>query len=243
MSSTNETGHAKNVANFQNLIQFLVGYGAAYNPSKNALKIPQLNTIATTSNTKLADVITKNTAFNNAVNDRINSFKGLRILSTRLVNALETTNASKEKIKDAKGFNRKIQGRRASALQTATDPSSLAPSKISTSQQSYDNLIQHFAGLVSILQSEVSFTPNEAELKLTALTTKQGDLVAKYNAVAAAYSAISNSRISRDKTLYDSGTGLVDTAVEVKKYVKSLFGTSSPEFAQVQGIEFRKVRK
>ncbi|UOK42402.1 MULTISPECIES: hypothetical protein [Flavobacterium] len=243
MSSTSETGHAKNIANFQNLIQFVVGYGAAYNPSKNTLKIPQLNTIATNSNTKLADVIAKNTAFNNAVNDRINSFKGLKTLSTRLVNALETTNASKEKIKDAKGFNRKIQGRRASAMQTVSDPSSLAPSKISTSQQSYDNLIQHFAGLVATLQSEVSFTPNEVELKLTALTAKQADLVAKNIAVASAYTAISNSRISRDKSLYDNGTGLVDTAVEVKKYVKSLFGTSSPEFAQIKGIVFRKVRK
>ncbi|ESU22904.1 hypothetical protein FEDK69T_18090 [Flavobacterium enshiense DK69] len=243
MSSTNETGHAKNIANFQSLIQFVVGYGAAYNPSKNTLKIPQLNTIATNSNTKLADVITKNTAFNNAVNDRINSFNGLKTLSTRLVNALETTNASKEKIKDAKGFNRKMHGKRVSAIQTPTDPNAPAPKTISASQLSFDQQIQHFAGLVAILQSEVSFTPNEVELKLTALTAKQVDLVAKNNAVATAYTAISNSRIARDKTLYDDGTGLVETALEVKKYVKSLFGPSSPEFAQVQGIEFRKIKK
>lgn len=56
MASTSETGHAKNIANFQDLIAFVVGYGTTYNPSKNTLKIPQLNTIATTSQTKLADV-------------------------------------------------------------------------------------------------------------------------------------------------------------------------------------------
>ncbi|ESU27056.1 hypothetical protein FLJC2902T_23980 [Flavobacterium limnosediminis JC2902] len=243
MSSTSETGHAKNIANFQNLIQFAVGYGAVYNPSKNTLKIPQLNTIATTSNAKLADVITKNTAFNNAVNDRLNSFKGLMTLSTRLVNALEITSASKEKIKDAKGFQRKMKGRRASEVQTSTDPNAPAPNTISTSQVSYDNLIQHFAGLVAVLQSEASFTPNETDLKLTALTAKQADLVAKNNAVAVAHTAISNSRIARNKTLYDEGTGLVDTALEVKKYVKSLFGPSSPEFGQVKSIAFKNIPK
>jgi len=37
-----ETGHAKNVANFEDLISFATGYGATYNPSKNSLKIQQL---------------------------------------------------------------------------------------------------------------------------------------------------------------------------------------------------------
>lgn len=243
MASTSETGHAKNIANFQDLIAFVVGYGTTYNPSKNTLKIPQLNTIATTSQTKLADVITKNTAYNNAVNDRIIAFTGLKSLSTRLVNALETTNAPKEKISDAKGFNRKMQGRRASTTQTPTDTNAPAPSTISTSQQSYDQLIQHFAGLISVLQSETSYTPNENDLKLTALTAKQTDLTTKNNAVATAYTSISNSRISRDKTLYDETTGLIDIATEVKKYIKSVYGATSPEYAQVKGIEFKKVKK
>ncbi|MDX2172203.1 MAG: hypothetical protein SFY56_03740 [Bacteroidota bacterium] len=44
MASTSETGHDKNVANFENLISFCVGYGATYNPSKTSLKVPQLQT-------------------------------------------------------------------------------------------------------------------------------------------------------------------------------------------------------
>jgi len=32
MASTIETGHAKNVANFQHLIAFVKGYGEMYNP-------------------------------------------------------------------------------------------------------------------------------------------------------------------------------------------------------------------
>lgn len=243
MASTYETGHAKNIANFQHLIAFVTGYGATYNPSKAALKIPQLNTIATTAQTKLADVITKNTAYNNAVNDRVLAFSGLKALSTRLVSALETTNAPKEKISDAKGFNRKMQGRRASAIQTPTDPNAPAPKTISSAQLSYDQLIQHFAALVAVLQSETSYLPNENDLKIATLTAKQSDLFAKNNAVATAYTTISNSRIARNKALYEPTTGLVDTALEVKKYIKSIYGTTSPEYAQVKSIPFKKEKK
>ncbi len=35
------------------------------------------------------------------------------------------------------------------------------------------------------------------------------------------------------------GTGLVDTAGEVKKYVKSVFGASSPQLKQVTGVKFK----
>jgi hypothetical protein len=160
MASTSKTGYAKSVSNFQNLIAFVKGYGTTYNPSKSALKLTQLTTLSTTSQTKLSDVITKNTAFNNSVNDRMIVFDGLKPLSTRLVIALETTDAPKEKINDAKSFNRKIQGKRASASENPASPNTPAPTTISASQQSYDQQIQHFAGLVSVLQSEVTYTPN-----------------------------------------------------------------------------------
>lgn len=240
MASTSETGHAKNVANFQDLIEFVTGYGATYNPSKNSLKLPQLITLKATAESSLADVITKNTNYNNKVNDRITAFSGLKSLSTRLFNALQSTDATPETIGNAKTFNRKMQGKKASSSQTPTDPNTPAPTTISTSQQSYDQLIQHLAGLNSVLEAEASYTPNETDLQVASVIAKIADLTAKNTAVATAYASISNSRIARNGTLYSSTTGLVETANEVKKYVKSVFGASSPQFAQVKGIEFRK---
>jgi hypothetical protein len=243
MASTSETGHAKNVANLQDLISFVTGYGVTYNPSKNALKLPQLNTLSTTAQTSLSAVIAKNTAYNNKVNERVLAFGNLRTLSTRLISALEITDASDEKIKDAKAFNRKIQGQRATAITTATDPNAAAPTTISTSQRSYDQQIQHLAGLIAILQSEPSYAPNETELKTVTLVTKQTDMTTKNNAVTTAYTGISNSRIARNAVLYGTDTGLVDISSEVKKYVKSIFGSTSPQFAQVKAIEFKVAKK
>jgi hypothetical protein len=243
MASTAETGHAKNVANLQDLISFVTGYGLTYNPTKNALKLPQINALATASQTNLADVVTKNTAYNNKVNDRFVAFSNLKPFSTRLINALQTTDATTQKVADAKAFNKKMQGVRATAIKTATDPNAPAPNTISTSQLSYDQQIQHLAGIISVLQSEPSYAPNETELKMLSLTAKQADLIAKNNAVATVYTNLSNSRISRDTTLYGTDTGLFDIATEVKKYIKSVFGATSPQFAQVKGIGFINKKK
>ena len=242
MASTSEIGHAKNVANFQDLIEFVTAYGATYNPSKNSLKLPQLIALKASADATLADVITKNTNYNNKVNERITAFSGLKSLSTRLVNALQTTDATTETIGNAKTFNRKMQGKKASSSQTPTDPNTPAPNTISTSQQSYTQQIQHLTGLISVLESEPSYTPNETDLQVATLQTKIADLTAKNTAVATAYASISNSRIARNETLYSSSTGLVETANEVKKYIKSVFGASSPQFAQVKGIQFKIIK-
>ena len=98
------------------------------------------------------------------------------------------------------------------------------------------------AGLNSVLQSESSYAPNENDLKVTTVQAKIADLTVKNTAVATAYTTIINSRIARNETLYSDTTGLVETANEVKKYVKSVFGATSPQFAQVKGIEFKKIK-
>ena len=80
-------------------------------------------------------------------------------------------------------------------------------------------------------------------MKIVTLTAKQADLTAKNSAVATAYTNVSNSRIARDTTIYGTDTGLFNIATEVKKYVKSVFGATSPQFAQVKGIEFTKKKR
>jgi hypothetical protein len=241
MASTSETGHAKNVTNFQNLIAFVTGYEASYSPSKISLKLPQLVALKAEADKKLADVLANNTAYNNKVNERQNAFNGLKSLSTRLVNALQTTDASDQIIKDSKGFNRKMQGQRASATVTnPTDLSTPAPKIISSSNQSYSQQIQHLSGLISVLESEPSYAPNETDLQVATLVLKLNELTTKNNAVATSYTNISNSRIARNKTLYSTEGSIFEVASEVKKYIKSIYGASSPEFALVNGIEFKK---
>ncbi len=248
MASTSETGHAKNVANFETLISFCAGYGANYNPSKANLKVPALQTQLASCKANIASVTSTSVAFNNAVNARMIAFDGLKKLSTRLINSLEVSGATSQTIKDAKTVNAKVQGSKltkADAGITPVDPNAIVvetDKSISASQQSYTSLIEHFSKMITILSTEPNYVPNEHPLKIATLNTQLTNLKNTNTAVINAYTTVSNSRISRDQSLYNSTNGLCETAKEVKMYVKSVFGATSQQYKQVSGIEF-KTRK
>lgn len=244
MASTIETGHAKNVATFEDLNSFCTGYGATYNPSKATLKLPAMITQLAGANAALQAVKTAKTANDNATNAREIVFKPLKPLATKIINALAATEATAQTVDDVKTTNFKIQGRRAKTVEKP-DAKALAegaePVKTaSTSQQSFDKMIDHFAQLIATLTAEPKYLPNENELKVATLNTMLTDLKAKNTAVINATTALSNARIARDKALYGEITGMVDTALDVKQYVKSLFGASSPQYKQVSGLKFTK---
>ncbi len=245
MASTSETGHAKNVANFETLISFCSGYGATYNPSKANLKVPALQTQLASCKANIASVTSTSVAFNNAVNARIIAFDGLKKLSTRLINSLEVSGAASQTIKDAKTVNAKVQGSKltkADAGITPVDPNALVvetDKSISASQQSYTSLIEHFSKMITILSTEPTYVPNENPLKIATLNTQLTNLKNTNTAVINAYTTVSNSRISRDQSLYNATNGLCETAKEIKMYVKSVFGATSQQYKQVSGIEFK----
>jgi hypothetical protein len=246
MASTTETGHAKNVANFDELIGFCTGYGATYNPSKASIKLAALGTLLTAAQASLASQKTAKTAFDNATNAREISFKPLKKLATKVVNSLSATDAARQTVADAETANFKIQGRRAKALPVAkaAKEGEAAPvdNSISVSQQSFDNQVDNFAKLIQTLTAEVLYKPNEVELQLVTLNTALTDLKAKNHAVVTATANASNARIARDKVLYADNTGLYDVAQATKAYVKSLFGASSPQYKQVSKIKFTTAR-
>ena len=249
MASTSETGHAKNVANFEDLISFCTGYGTSYNPSKNSIKIPQLTTLRTNANTAIQTVKTSKTAFDNATNVRETTFANLKKLATRIINALEATDATKQTVDDAKTINRKIQGKRADNSKSAkTTPSTTSPTAeptdktISVSQQSFDSLIDGFTKLIQVVSTEPLYIPNETDVKVATLNSLLASMKTANTNVINATTTYSNARIARNTTLYAVNTGLTDIAGEVKKYVKSVFGAISPQYKQISKSKFTKPR-
>ena len=110
--------------------------------------------------------------------------------------------------------------------------------EISSSQLSFDSRIDNLDKLIKLLTSVTAYAPNEADLKVTALTTLLTDLKAKNTAVITAEAPLVNARIARNDVLYKAGTGLVDTSVDVKTYVKSVFGATSPQYKTISGLKF-----
>ena len=241
MASTTETGHAKNVAHFDTLINFCTGYGEAFNPSKDSIKLASLNKLHDDAHAVLDSVKAAKTVFDNATNDRETTFAPLKKLATKVVNALAATDASKLTLDDASSINFKIQGRRNGkkvAVVAAKDGTPAEPAGISVSQQSFDTLVDNFAKLTQTVAAEAHYRPNESELQVSALNSLLADLRARNKAVLAAITALSNARISRDTLLYAENTGLYDISQSVKQYVKSVFGATSAQYRQVSGIKF-----
>ena len=245
MSKIHETGHAKNVANFEDLANFCRSYGATYNPSKVSIELASLDTLLADSNAALSNVLTRLVAYNNATNTRQDVFANLKPLCTRLVSALHATDATDNTIADAKTANRKIQGVRApkkkvATIQDAADETSTAK-KISASRQSYDVQVENFNKLVEILATEPSYHPNEHDLKVSSLRDMLDSMRAANSLVSVITVDINNARIARNETLYTKDNCLYKVAGEVKKYLKSIFGTKNPNYKQVSKLQFKTV--
>ena len=242
MPTISETGHANNVAKFEMLISFCNGYGAMYNPSKNSLTIAQLTVLQHTANQVLQQTITTKANFDIATNARITAFKDLKPLSTKIVNALVVSGASTFTVADAKTINKKIQGVRATAKVTPPDAPADANTAlpiiktISASQLSYESIIEHLSKLLATITQEPSYQPNEIELKTITITARLNLMQTTNTALLQSYTNWSNARILRDDTLYNAATGLVKTTLEVKNYIKSVFGATSPQYKQVGAL-------
>lgn len=243
MASTSETGHLKNVTQFETLLAFVNGYGVNYAPSNPNILLTALQLKKTTAESNLLEVKNTEIPLSNSRGKRKTLFDPLKPLSTRIVGALQAAGAPETTIKNAQTINRKIQGKRAPGAPKPDKATAETPDTISTSQQSFDRLADFFQELIKLLESEPSYNPNESDLKTSALNTYQQELINANKDVTNVYTPYSNAIIARDKTLYSTKTGIIDIAQDVKIYVKSVFGASSPEYAQVKGIKFSRPRK
>jgi hypothetical protein len=247
MSSSIETGHAKNVANFEKLITNVTGFGRAYNPSKESIKLSALNILLASAKNSINQVNSAEPAYKNAVSAREAAFAPLAKLITRVNNSLKASNSSSQVDDSAMTLVRKLQGRRATPKLSDDEKKAAAAegkevNQVSASQMSYDSRLDNFDKLIKLLATEPEYSPNEADLKIESLTTYYNDLSTKNTAVINATIPLNNARISRNNVLYTPLTGVVDISADVKMYVKSVFGATSPQYKAISGLTFTSAK-
>lgn len=238
----NETGHARNIEKFQQLIAFVTAYGEEYEPTNPNISLTALNAKLTAARDAVDGVTDSIAPYKTAINERETAFQPLRKLITRAINYYASTGTEENNLADAQTYSRKIQGRRATPkiIDDPNTPEDESLQSISAAQLSYSQLVEHLDNLIEIFNNDSLYEPNEDELKITALEALSTELKAKNDAVAPAYAPLSNARISRNVELYKDKSGLVELADLVKKYVKARFGADSEQYAQVKGLKFTK---
>ena len=243
MASTSETGHAKNVANFEKLIINITALGTDYNPSKAGLTLDNLNAQLTAAKAVIATVNSAGATYKNALSTRNAAFLPLSKLITRINNALKASDTTPQVKETVQSLVRKIQGRRATAKLTEEEKKAATESgkeivEISSSQMSFDSRLDNFDKLIKLLATVPAYAPNEADLKTTSLITLYDELKAKNTAVTTADTSLSNARISRSDLLYKPSTGMVDISVDVKTYIKSVYGSTSQQYKAISNLKF-----
>ncbi len=242
MASTSETGHAVNFNNFNTLITRCTGYTTRYNPTNTLIKVPALQTVYTAAGTALQHIVQKTPAWDNAINNRQQLFADMEKLATRIINAYDSTEVvTDEQVKDAMVTLRKIRGARKN--KKILNPGPDDPKQISVSQQSYANQVIHFGELVGKISAEPTYAPNETELQQANLVIFLDSLNTANQTVATAQQPYLDSITERTTAFYAAKTGLVDLALEVKKYVKSVSSITPAEYKQISGLKFRRPTK
>ncbi|AYN01889.1 hypothetical protein [Chryseobacterium sp. 3008163] len=236
MSSTSEVGHAKNVANLQKITQQVTTY-SLYNPPVENITVANLQALYTNAAAKLTEVEDKRNANKNAIITRQTAFENLKSTCTKIVNLLEILGLPQGTLDQARSLNRAVQGG-SKKVATPLEEGKEAPKTASTSRQSFTQQAENFGILLQLLATLPGYTPNEEDLKLNNLTTYHASLMSATQAVDQTEAELNTKLIERDKILYADDTGLYTIAQNIKKYVKSLYGATSPEYTNVSAIEF-----
>jgi hypothetical protein len=243
MVSTSETGHAKNLANCSELISDALSFGTAYNPPKASLQVLSMETQLADSRKALGDVNTCLSAYKIAVAARKAAFSILSKYVSRIMNILKSTDTTVYLDESARSIVRKIQGKRVSPRLTAEEKKAQTDAgketvEYSSSQMSFDSRIENLDKFIKLLTDIPEYTPNEENLKLTAIREVYKDLDTKNAAVRTAESQLTAARVFRDNLLYKPGTGLIDIATDAKTYIKAVFGPSSTQYKKVARLKF-----
>lgn len=240
MPSTSEVGHARNVANLQKLSQQVSVY-TLYNPPVPNLMVASLQGLYATANAKLVEVEDKRNANKNAIALRQTAFENLKPILTRIINRLEILGLMTGTLDQAKSLNRSIQGsRKKRSVSAKTDDEQPSTNNsISNSRQSFTQQAENFGILLQLLATIPNYDPDEDELKLTTLSSYKDSLINATQFVDQTEAELNIKLIERDQILYAEETGLYSIAQNVKKYVKSLYGATSPEYATISPITFK----
>lgn len=236
MSAQYETGHARNVANFQKLME-QVGVFAEYNPSVAGLTLENLNTLYSQGLAAVNEVEAARIAYKNAVHARQETYEPLSPTATRIINHLELLNLPSGTEAQARSLVNSIRGTQPPKKEVPDDPD-VATRTVSTSRRSYTQMAENFSKLLQLLGTIPSYTPNTEDLKHETLTAYYNQMVGNTQTVDQTEAALNKAIIARDTVLYAEATGLYTIAQNVKKYVKSLYGTTSTEYEKVVRIAF-----
>jgi hypothetical protein len=241
MSSQIESGINTYIGNFRLLITICKGFGQSYNPQNPALQTAAMETQLAAVQASVNNVDTLMPAWLTAVGIRQDKFNPLIPLATRIQATAIVLDLPAPIVTRIKEVVRKLRGARAHRLteKDLTDANGEPVKHTSVSQTSFNEKIEHFNQLIDLVASQPAYAPSETDLSVASMTELLNEMRTSNDAVMAAIVPLTAARQERDELLYAPKTGMIDTALLVKEYVKAVFGPGSPQYKEVHHVSFR----
>ena len=246
--ATQNAGHARNVANFKEVIIILNNLNGKWNPVQDMLKMPNLETFHLACEAKLS-------AFNVALSMdsiktdlRSQAYKPLNDLLTRTFAAMKSCGMDASIIERAKTLKDLISGTNVAQatrrrlketeklqLMATTEGVELPeqPKAHSVSQQSYDERLDNFEKFITLLETAANYATNHEGLSLEALKAFRDKLNNANDETNHAYDLAAHQRDQRNEMLYGE-TDSINVRIDlIKNELISAEGS--------QGVNYRKV--
>ena len=233
--------HIKNMQAFGKLTGVCTGLGGTYNPGQQNLQVNAMTTLLNIAQQSWEEVKEAEKAYDNATNHRELGFRKIRKLSSSVYSMLKACGADPLLMKDALNSKRRIWGAPISKQSlVSTEPEAVKADTRPSYGMGYVTMASYFDRLVKTVASEPRYIPNEPELTLVSLQGTLANLFSINQAVIDAEIRLEKARIKRNNVYYIAPENLVDTAMAVKNYVRSVFGYQSQEHQQIQKLHFNK---
>ncbi len=240
--------HVNNVQSFEKLLGICTGFGGAYNPGQQNLRVENLSDLLKQAQNKLLQVSIAKTNYEQAQNAREIAFIEMRAIVPRIMAELKSSRVVPQAIADALVMARRIKGYTkaekpgavVSEAGKATEPEASSRKRNSAD---FGNSTYYFEKLLQTLASIPGYQPTKPALQLENLNARLDQLRSASAAVVAAYAAWSNTRHERTNFMYLGPECMHDTAMAMKQQVKASFGNNSEAFALVRKIRFTKLLK
>jgi len=244
MEILTEIGHEVNEKNFGRIISCVESFGTKYNPSQSDLKVANLKITRTAMRIKLNSLYAVLKPWVNAVNERVVLFVSLEKLIKRVVTVIEQCDTPEETVLDLKATTSILAGicQILNMELIPTDPTQVNDKsilRIADLQVHYNNCIANFEKLIALLSGEARYKTIDTDLTVSALTSFLSGMKEKNESVMKTYLIVESAVKERDDLFYHnhikSGAAL---AVNVRRYVKNVFGGNSPQYKQIYQYKY-----
>ncbi len=235
MTSTSENSFGAKLRKAQDLVSYISGF-SNYNPPRQQETVPAMSEFVNTIIEANASETSLRENYKRAVDSRLSAFRNNTGSVEKLLSPIKGAIESQygRKSTESAAINATIKKMRATKItKSPTDPTKeTKENTASQSERSFGSATQFFNDIVSTLTQFPEYDPSSEQLKLASLQETASQLTTLNDTVAQKVQQLKSIRATR-LSLYAE---LNDRVQRIKSYVKSQYGTTSPEYILIKGL-------